>query len=80
MKLTNNILRTFENALHWKSSSLHDRYADRQNSPPDERDADFAEERAASESLDAGQLEHELVSSSGTRAKNRKARPDSQRA
>lgn len=70
MKLTNNILRTFENALHWKSSSAHDRNADRQNSPPDEHDADSAEERAASESAAAGELEHELVSSSGTRAKN----------
>lgn len=74
MKLTNNILRTFENALHWKSSSPHDHYADRQNSPPDEQDADSAEERAASESLDAGQPEHQLVSSSAGRAKSARSK------
>ncbi len=70
MKLKNNILRTFENALHWRSSPPQDHYADRQNSPPDEQDADFAEERAANESGDAGQPQHELVSSSGARSKN----------
>lgn len=70
MKLTNNILRTVENALHWKSSPAEDRYADRQNSPPDERDADSDEERAADESLNADQPEHELVSSSGPRPKS----------
>ena len=74
MKLTNNILRTFENALRWKSSPPHDRYADRQNSPPDERDADFAEERAANESSDADQPERELVSSSGARPKNARSK------
>jgi hypothetical protein len=70
MKLTNNILRTFENTLHWKTWPAHDRYADRQNRPPDERDADSAEEGAANESVDAQQPERELVSSSGARSKS----------
>ena len=69
MKLKNKILRTFENALHWKSSPPQDHYADRQNSPPDEQDADFAEERAANESTDA-EAEHQLVGSSGARPKS----------
>ena len=70
MRFTDKFVRTVENALHWKSSPSHDRYAERQNSPPDERDADTAEEGAANGSLDADQAEHELVSSSGTRAKS----------
>lgn len=74
MKLKNNILRTFENALHWKSSPPHDRFADRQNRPPDEQDADFAEERAANASLDAEEPEPELVSSSSARPKNAQSR------
>jgi hypothetical protein len=69
MKLTNKILRTFENVLHWKSSPPQDHYADRQNRPPDERDAEFDEERAANKSADA-EAEHELVGSSGARPKN----------
>lgn len=68
MKLTNNILRTFENVLHWKSSPAHDRYVDRQNSPPDEQDAEYAEERAANGSRDADQPEHELATSTAARA------------
>jgi hypothetical protein len=74
MRFTDKFVRTVENALHWKSSPSDDRHADRQNTPPDERDAEFAEERAANEFMDgdydADALEHELVSSSGARPKS----------
>jgi len=63
MRFKDKFVRTVENALHWKSSPPHDRYVDRQNSPPDERDAEFAEAREANEAADG--VEHVLVSSSG---------------
>ena len=67
MRFKDKFVRTVERTLRWKSSPAHERYADRQNSPPDEQDADSAEEREANES---GQLEAELVSGSGARAKS----------
>ena len=74
MRFTDKFVRTIEHALRWKSSSPDDRHADRQNSPPDEQNAECAEERAANEAMDGGYdadaLEHELVSSSGTRPKS----------
>ena len=65
--MTNKFLRTVENALHWKSSPPHDSYVDRQNSPPDERDAEFAEACEANEAADG--VEHVLVSSTGASLK-----------
>lgn len=74
MRFKDKFVRTIEKARHWKSSPPHDRYIYRQNSPPDERDAEFAEECAANEALHGGReqdgVEHELVSSSGARPKN----------
>jgi hypothetical protein len=64
MRFKDKFVRTVENALHWKSSPPHDSYVDRQNSPPDERDAEFAE---ANEAADG--VEHVLVSSSGASLK-----------
>ncbi len=65
--MTNKFLRTVENALHWKSPPPHDSYVDRQNSPPDERDVEFAEEREANEATDG--VEHVLVGSTGASLK-----------
>lgn len=70
MRFTDKFVRTVEKALHWNSSPPLDRHIYRQNSPPDERDAEFAEECAANEARDMDVAEHELVSSSGARPKN----------
>ncbi len=69
MRFKDKFVRTVEKALHWNSYP-HDRHIYRQNSPPDERDAEFAEECAANEARDAEVMEHELVSSSGSRHTN----------
>ncbi len=66
MRFKDKFIRTFEVALHWKGSPQpQERRADRQNRPPDEREAELAESRAENESVDG--LEHELVGSAGSR-------------